>query len=321
MNIAVTYNVLPEEKFIYENFPHPEVKFSFLNEIDEDLHIKTLSEADILLAWNPPRELNEKELHSLGKIKFVQLLSAGYNHVDLNLFSSDCVIASNQGAYAEPMAEHTVAMILALSKRLLINHQKMMQGEFDQKTPSRTLKDSVCGIIGFGSIGKAVANILKNFGTRIFAINTSGKTDDEVEFIGTLKDIRYVLKNSDIILLSIPLDDSTTNLIGKIELEMMKNNAILINVARAAIINEKDLFEHLKSNPDFMAGLDAWWIEPFHSGEFRLNFPFLDLPNVLGSPHNSAIISGALFEGQKRVLENVDRFLNGKELKGIVKRK
>lgn len=320
MNIAVSYRVLPEEKIIYEKFSHPEVKFTFLNEMDEEQRVKTLLQADILLTWNPPRELNEKELNSLGNLKFVQLLSAGYNHVNLNLFASDCVVASNQGAYAEPMAEHTVAMILALSKRLLINHNKMIKGEFDQKTPSMTLKNSFCGIIGFGSIGKAAARLLKSFGVRIFAVNTSGKTDEEVEFVGTLKDLHYVLKNSDIILISIPLDDSTKDLIGKSELEMMKPNALLINVARAAIIKEKDLFEHLKSHPDFKAGLDAWWIEPFNSGEFRLEYPFLNLPNVLGSPHNSAIIDGAIFEGQKRVLENVDKFLKGKELIGVVKR-
>jgi len=320
MNIAVAYKVLPEEKFIYEKFPYPEVKFTFLNEIEDEQRIKTLRESVILLSWNPPRELNEKELGSLGNIKFVQLLTAGYNHVNLNLFSPDCIIASNQGAYAEAMAEHTAAMILALSKRLLVNHNKMMKGEFDQKTPSMSLKNSVCGIIGFGSIGKAAAQLLKNFGIRIFAINTSGKTDEEVEFIGTLKDMQHVLKNSDIVLISIPLDDSTKDLIGKKELEMMKPNAILINVARAAIIKEKDLFEHLKTHPDFKAGLDAWWIEPFHAGEFRLEYPFLSLPNVLGSPHNSAIIDGAIFEGQKRVLENVDRYLKGKELKGVVNR-
>jgi phosphoglycerate dehydrogenase-like enzyme len=69
-----------------------------------------------------------------------------------------------------------------------------------------------------------------------------------------------------------------------------------------------------------MAGIDAWWREPFNYGEFKLNYPFFELPNVLGSPHNSAIIPGALVEGQKRALENISNYLNGKPVKGIIKR-
>ena len=320
MKIVVTYKVFPEERNIYTEFPHPETEFIFLKDIDAAKRVDVFKTAEILLTWIFSRELNEKEINFLGNIRFAQLLTAGYDHLNLDLFPPSCIIASNQGAYAEPMAEHTVAMILALSKRLLINHRKMMNGEFDQRTPAMTLKNSVCGIIGFGSIGKAVANLLKYFGVNIFAINTSGRTNEEVEFIGTLKDLDYVLKNSDVVLLSIPLDNLTRDLFGRRELEIMKPNAILINVARGAIIKEKDLYEHLKTHSDFMAGLDAWWKEPFHSGEFKLSFPFFDLPNVLGSPHNSAIIPGALFEGQKRALENIGKFLSGKEIKGIIRR-
>ncbi len=319
-NIAVTYKVPPEEKAVYYEFS-PAVRFIFLKELNEEQRIQALKDSEILLTWNLPRELSDREIRAVMNVKFVQLLSAGYDHLNLNLFPADCVIASNQGAYAEQMAEHATAMILALAKRLIINHHKMMQGEFDQKNSTKTLENSICGIIGFGSIGKAAANLLKNFGVRIFAINTSGKTNEKVEFAGTLKDLNHVLKNSDIVLISLPLVEGTRNLIGRTELEMMKPDAILINVARGAIINEEDLFRHLKSHPDFTAGLDAWWNEPFNTGEFRLNYPFFELPNVLGSPHNSAIVPGALFEGQKRALENIHRFIKGKELKGIVKRK
>ncbi len=69
-----------------------------------------------------------------------------------------------------------------------------------------------------------------------------------------------------------------------------------------------------------MAGIDAWWYEPFNYGEFKLNYPFFELPNILGSPHNSAIIPGALIEGQKRAIENISNFLNGNQIKGIIKR-
>jgi phosphoglycerate dehydrogenase-like enzyme len=98
----------------------------------------------------------------------------------------------------------------------------------------------------------------------------------------------------------------------------MKPDAILINVARRAIIDEETLYEHLRTFPDFMAGIDAWWVEPFRYGEFRIDYPFLKLPNMLGSPHNSAMVLGALREGLRQATENVQRYLSGKPVTGIV---
>jgi phosphoglycerate dehydrogenase-like enzyme len=320
MNIVISYFVEGNERLIYEERFKDKANLIFLKDIAKENRTKVLAKSDVILTWNVPRELAAVEKELFEHLRFVQLLSAGYDHLNFNMFPADCLIAANQGAYAEPMAEHTIAMILNLTKRLLINHAKMKHGEFDQNTESRILKNSVIGIIGFGSIGKAVANLLRNFGVRIFAINTSGTTDEDIEFIGTMKDLDYVLNNSDTVLISIPLNDKTRNLINKQKLELMKPNAILINVARADIINEEDLFNHLKSHPDFLAGIDAWWIEPFRFGEFRLNFPFLDLPNVLGSPHNSAVATNSLLEGHKRAVENVLRFLDGKQVEGIIYR-
>jgi len=207
-----------------------------------------------------------------------------------------------------------------LEKLLFINHNKIIGGDFDQKTNTRTLRGKICGIIGYGSIGKATANLLKGFGVKIYGINSTGKTEENIDFIGTLTDLNYVLKESDILIISIPLNEITRGLIGKKEFDLMKDDAVLINVARGAIIQEEALYEHLKSHPNFMAGIDAWWYEPFNFGEFKLNYPFFELPNILGSPHNSAIIPGALIEGQKRAIENISNFLNGNQIKGIIKR-
>ena len=80
------------------------------------------------------------------------------------------------------------------------------------------------------------------------------------------------------------------------------------------------LFEHLRSNPSFSAGIDAWWTEPFSAGEFRVDRPFFDLPNVLGSPHNSALVPGILEHAARMATENVARYLRGEPVRGVVNR-
>jgi phosphoglycerate dehydrogenase-like enzyme len=295
---------------------------SFLADVTEtDKKEKILLESEIIVAWNPTKELEKFNKDLFRNFQLIQLLSAGYDHLKFDMFPSNCLIAANQGAYATPMAEHTVAMVLSLAKKLRLYHNRMAEGKFEQmKSITRQIKGATLGIIGFGSIGKEVAKLMHGFDVKIMALNTSGKTSEEVDFIGTLDDLDHLLIHADFVVISIPLTEETDGLIGKRELEMMKNDAILINVARGPIIKEKDLYEHLKSHPDFSAGIDTWWIEPFKFGEFKINYPFFELPNLLGSPHNSSMVENIMIEGAGRAAENVKRFLNNEEIKGIVKR-
>lgn len=227
-------------------------------------------------------------------------------------------VASNPGAYAAPMAEHILAMTLALAKRLLIEHRKLMNGEFDDHTLNRSLYGATAGIIGFGGTGRATARHMRAFGMHIYAINQSGKSDEPTEFIGTVHDLEHVLRACDVVALCLPLTRETKGLIGKKELAWMKPDAILVNTARGAIIDEEALYTHLKNHPTFLAGIDTWWEEPLRGGLFRTGYPFLELPNVLGSPHNSALDSHVILVAAQQAAENVKRFLNGGNVIGIV---
>ncbi len=91
-------------------------------------------------------------------------------------------------------------------------------------------------------------------------------------------------------------------------------------VARGAIIDEEALYTHVKSHPTFLVGIDAWWTEPFLPGTFRMEYPFHDLPNVLGSPHNSAIVANVLVYATRQAAENVKHFIRGEKVTGIVRR-
>lgn len=319
-NITVTYHATDEEKSVIYDILAGENLFLLQDVKDIKEKQKILLETDILLSWNPTLELKDIEINVLQNLQFVQLLSAGYDHLNFNYFSKKTIIASNQGAYAKPMAEHALAMILALAKKLTKYHNLLSKGVFDQlNSVTRYIHGSNLGIIGYGSIGKETAKLMQPFDVNVYAINTSGKTDDDVAFIGTLQDLDIVLKNSDILLISIPLNKETQALIGKRELELMKSDAILINVARGDIIIEKDLYEHLRTHPEFSAGIDAWWVEPFKYGKFEIHYPFFELTNFIGSPHNSSVVPNSLIDGAKQAAINVKRFINKEAIKGLIK--
>ncbi|HPD34125.1 MAG TPA: 2-hydroxyacid dehydrogenase, partial [Candidatus Kapabacteria bacterium] len=289
-NLIVTYKTTQEEKnfllkFFSEQINDKEITIEFLQDHPEQHRGDLLRNSNIILAWNPKAEGLISQDIKYDNLEFIQLLSAGYDHINLNLLPINVKVAANQGAYAEPMAEHTVAMLLSCAKRLNKYQNLMKQGIFRQlESFTLPIKGRTVGILGFGGIGKATAKLLKPFGAKIIGINTSGKTNEDIDAIYTLDNLDEFLAQIDYLIITIPLNEKTKGLISKRELELMKPNAVLVNVARGAIINEKDLYDHLRANPEFYAAIDAWWVEPFGSGEFRLNYPFLDLPNVVGSP-------------------------------------
>ncbi len=284
---------------------------AYLADLDPPARQAALRSATVLLARNTARELHAGEAALLGNLRLVQFMTAGVDYIPLSQLP-DVPIASNGGAYAAPMAEHALAMALAASKRLLVEHANLARGVFDQFTPNRMLAGGVCGIFGYGGIGQATARLARGIGMRVHAINRRGQADDVVDWIGTPDRLGELLAVSDLLVICAPLTRATLNLIGTSELACMKDDAILVNLARGEIIEEPALYKHLRAHPRFTACIDAWWIEPVRHGEFRMDHPFLELPNVIGSPHNSAQ-GGPRDAALRSALANCRRALLGQE--------
>jgi phosphoglycerate dehydrogenase-like enzyme len=319
-NIVVTYNPTPEEKALFLEMLGGAVSLTFLTEIPPAQREQSLKNATALLSWNFPREILPQEYSKLQHVTLIQLITAGADYMPFADLPTHMSIACNAGAYAIPMAEHNLAMTLALAKRLLIEHQKLRNGIFDDTTLNRSLYGATAGIIGFGGTGRATARLMRAFGMHIYALNQSGKSAEPTEFIGTLHDLEHVLRSCDVVVLSLPLIRATQGLIGKNELAWMKPDAILVNSARGAIIDEEALYIHARKHPTFMVGIDTWWEEPLRGGTFRMGYPFLELPNVLGSPHNSALDSQVILVAARQAAENITRFFKGERMMGIVRR-
>ncbi len=283
----------------------------YLTDVAAAERAAALGGAAVLLARNTGRELRPGELALIARARLVQFVSAGIDFVPLRDFPPEVPVASNRGAYAEPMAEHALAMALAAAKRLFIEHANMAQGAFNQFTPNRMLAGGVCGVLGFGGIGIATARLMRALGMRIHAINRRGASAEPADWIATPDRLDALLAAADVLVISAPLTRATERLIGAAQLARMKSDAILVNLARGEIIDEAALYQHLMREPRFTACLDAWWVEPVRHGAFRMGQPFLDLPNVIASPHNSASVAGWREVALRRALDNCCRALRG----------
>jgi phosphoglycerate dehydrogenase-like enzyme len=289
-------------------------------ELDDPQRALALRRADALLAWELADEIPAGALREAARLRFAQLLSAGVDAVDFSALPDRLLVASNAGAYARAISEHVLAMTLSLAKRLPQRHAALAAGRFDKWEPALTLDGAICGILGLGGIGTATARLMAAFGARIYAVNRSGRTGEPVDFVGTLADLDRVLAAADVLVISLPLTLATRGLLGRRELALMKPTAIVVNVARGAIIDQGALYEHLSAHPQSGAGIDTWWHEPAGDAPFREDYPFLELPNVIGSPHNSSIVAGTMLAAARVAAGNVRRYLRGETVTGVVRR-
>src|SRR5215469_2876716 len=151
------------------------------------------------------------------------------------------------------MSEHIVALALAAAKRLFIEHANLKNGEFNQRSANQMLRGGVCGVLGFGNVGVATARLMRAFRMKIHAINRRGASEEPTDWIATTDRLDEMLRLADVLVVRAALTTATEGLIGARELGLMKDNAIVINVARGDIIDDGSLYAHLVSHPHFVA--------------------------------------------------------------------
>jgi phosphoglycerate dehydrogenase-like enzyme len=318
--VAVSYQADEEFAQMNSEVLAGDANVVYTCELDDAQRQQTLQRAEALLAWDLAKEIPAGALLDRSQLRFAQLLSAGVDAVDFSALPEWLKVASNAGAYATAVSEHVLAMTLSLAKHLPQRQAALAAGRFDKWAPSLALDGAICTILGFGGIGAATARLMTAFGARIYAVNRSGRSTEPAEFVGSLADLDEVLAVADVLVISLPLTLATRGLIGARELALMKPTAILVNVARGPLVDQRALYEHLCAHPEFSAGIDTWWTEPMGGAPFRTDYPFLDLPNVLGSPHNSSIVPGTMLSAARLAAENVRRYLRDEAITGVVRR-
>jgi phosphoglycerate dehydrogenase-like enzyme len=152
--VVVTFPIRPEDRSALERSLADVATVVFVADLGDEERVEALRRAEVLVSWQWRGEVREEERGELEEVRLLQLLNAGVDGVPFDEIPGQIAIAGNVGAYAQPMAEHVLAMVLTLAKRLPELHARMARGEFDHFSFTRTLAGSVCGILGYGGSGR-----------------------------------------------------------------------------------------------------------------------------------------------------------------------
>lgn len=268
--------------------------------------ISRIGNADIVLLNKTP--ITSQILDACPNLKLICILATGYNVVDCDAAARRNIYVCNVPGYStNSVAQFTFALLLSICNHVELHSNSVHSGEWTAcpdfcywKTPQVELYGKTLGIIGYGAIGKAVANIARAFGMRVLAYSRTQYPEYEYVSLETL------LKESDIVSLHCPLTPETTGIINASTISKMKNGAILLNVARGPLLDEAAVADALRSGKLSAAAMDVATCEPINADS-----PLLSAPNCLITPH----IAWAPLEARQRILDittaSIRGYLNG----------
>jgi phosphoglycerate dehydrogenase-like enzyme len=245
------------------------------------------------------------------RLQLVQLLSAGYDNVDLPAARRAKVpICNNGGANAISVAEHSLMLMLAVARKVIWQHGNVAAGRWRGNGPAPRLYElhgKTLGIVGLGTIGKKTARLAQAFGMRVQYYDIRRLSEDAEDGLGVrFRLLRELLETSDVVSLHVPLNASTRGMIAAEELALMKPLAILVNTARGPVIDETALYHALSAGRLFGAGLDVFDQEPPASGN-----PLFALDNVVLTAH----FAGPTWDNHvarfRNAFDNVERVERG----------
>jgi glyoxylate reductase len=257
-------------------------------------------------------KIDMEVIDRMSNCKIIANYAVGYNNIDIDYAREKNIIVTNTpDVLTESTADLTMALVLSCARRLSEGEKLIRSGKFKGWKPKlllgMELKNKTFGILGAGRIGTAVARRAKSFGTNIIYVDSRKNIILEKETRAKKVSLNYLLKNSDILSIHLPLNTRTFHFLNQKRLEQLKRNSILINTARGEIIDENALINLLNKNILMAVGLDVYENEP------KVNPELLKFPNVTILPH----LGSATFEARNGMAElavkNVINILKGKK--------
>ena len=255
-------------------------------------------------------------------LRLVQVAGAGTDRIE-----AGGVPVANTYHHEDSIAEYVVWALIALRRELPQADAALRQARWRSPVyePSidqpQTLQSSKVGFLGFGHIGRATWRVLQAFGAQAQAVTASGTTDAEgLNWVGDTTQLPRLLDESDALVVSAPLTETTRGIIGSRELERLGRDGVLVNVARGPLVQEPALYDALRDHTIRGAALDVWYSYPSTGNHGKpADAPFGDLENVLLTPHLSGI-TRQTFRGRIHdIAANVNALAQGNELRNVVR--
>jgi phosphoglycerate dehydrogenase-like enzyme len=282
----------------------------YVHEKDVRLDNQT-RDAEILVCYNPFTQL---DIQGMGNLKWIQLSSIGIDQAPITYIQgAGITLTNNKGGYSIPIGEWIVMKTLELLKNSGGLYRLQQQKKWALDTSLLELYGKTVGFIGTGSIAGEAAKRLEGFGTRILGLNTSGKATDFFQRCYPMDEMEQMLKECDIVILTIPYTEKTHHLINDQTLGWMKDRVYFINISRGSIVNEAALMKSLNEKKIKGAALDVFEEEPLPK-----DHPLWGYENVIITPHNSWISEMRNERRFALILENLRRYMKEETLLNVV---
>jgi len=298
-------------KCVFTWQPEPQLQNFFESEIDNAVELQFIDKKDVtgikeaaknanaLAGW----VFNEDILNTATQLKYIFYPGAGVQHYRPNiigLLQQKGIVFTNSHSNSYATAQHACALLLSLCNKVILHHGFLKDGKWrtgDRDGKSISLRKKRIGLLGFGAIGKFICKMLRGFDCSFSVFKNSHKIEDEFKNLVALysyeKDnLNDFLNNIDILICSLPETAETKGLINSGNIGYLKETALIVNVGRGPVIEEKALFAALKNKKIAGAAIDVWYNykpEPDEKGfKFPFNYPFNKLEHVVLSPHRGA---------------------------------
>lgn len=274
--------------------------------------IDRVKDTDILIIANSP--LEGEVIRSAENLKMIAVAFTGVDHVDLDACREKNILVSNAAGYStSSVVELAFGLMIDLYRNILPLDPLTREGKTKDGFRYRDIHGKTLGVVGTGAIGKHVIEIGLAFGCKILAYNRS--EDEELKRKGIkFVELKDLLKEADIVTIHLPLTDDTKHLIAREELELMKEDAVLINTARGPIVDNNALADGLNEGIIAGAGIDVFDIEPPLNTDEKI----LSAKNSIVTPHIGFFTEEAMVRRAEITFDNVDSWIEGSP-KNIIK--
>ena len=323
LNIAVIEKYSRFLNKLKEEIRDIDCRFIHIEDI-ENFDAEEIKDVNIIFGSKVNREL----LKCMPKLKLIQVFGAGIKRGLLDVVKDfPHIIVANTHGNKEAVAEHAIALLLAVTKNITRYDHLFRKGRWTLpgNEYNTLIYGKIVGILGLGSVGKEIAKRIKSFGVKIYAIKRTKddklKQELGLDFLGDSNDIDFVLKSSDFVFVALPRTKETEGLLSREKLSLMKPTSILINISRGDIIDEGALYEVLRDKKIKGAGLDVWYEYPKNPEKdikYPSKYPFHQLENVVMTPHVAWKTPESEYFQIQQVVENIRRVAKGLPLINVV---